>query len=129
LFLPTGKLGGILVESRWRGSRPEWTAIGIGINVRDVKHPGGSALGSGVLRLDVLNEILPAVRAAASGRGHLSDQELADFAARDVALGRRCKEPWSGRVSGVAADGALLIETPDGVKRMREGSLVLEKSI
>ena len=128
LFLPTGKLGGILVESRWRGSRPEWTAIGIGINVRDVKHPGGSALGTGVLRLDVLSEILPAVRAAASGRGHLSDQELADFAARDVALGRRCRAPWGGRVSGVAADGALLIEIPGGVKRMREGSLVLEES-
>src|SRR5688572_8245425 len=35
MYLPAGKLGGILVESRWRGPRPEWTAIGIGINVRD----------------------------------------------------------------------------------------------
>jgi hypothetical protein len=68
------------------------------------------------------------VRAAAIARGHLSGSELADFAARDVAYGRRCREPWSGRVSGVAADGALLIETPGGVKRMREGSLVLEES-
>ncbi len=127
LFLPSGKLGGILVESRWRGARPEWTAIGIGINVRDVRYPGGAALGADVSRLDVLAEIVPALRAAASGRGHLSDAELAEFAARDVAFGRRCREPSKGRVSGITTNGALLIETPDGVKRMLEGSLVLEE--
>ena len=126
LYLPSGKLGGILVESRWRGARPEWTAIGIGINVRDVRYAGGAALGAEVSRLDVLAEILPALRAAASGRGHLSDAELAEFAARDVAFGRRCTGPCTGRVSGIAPDGALLIETSDGVKRMVEGSLTLE---
>ena len=128
LYLPTGKLGGILVESRWRGARPEWTAIGIGVNVRDVRYPGGAALGASVSRLDVLAELMPALRAAASARGHLSDAELAEFAARDVAFGRRCVEPRNGRVSGVSSDGALLIETPAGLQRVLEGSLVLEAS-
>ena len=128
LYLPAGKLGGILVESRWRGSRPEWTAIGVGVNVKVVRFPGGAALGAQVSRLDVLGEMVPALRAAASARGHLTDAELTEFAARDVALGRDCREPVKGRVTGIAADGALLVEAPDGVKRVVEGSLVLDES-
>lgn len=128
LYLHGGKLGGILVESRWRGTRPEWTAIGIGINVRGTSHPGGAALGPGVGRLDVLGELIPAVRAAAAARGHLSDAEVAEFAARDIVFGRACRQPFTGRVSGIANDGALLIETRHGMKRVLEGSLVLEES-
>jgi hypothetical protein len=56
------------------------------------------------------------------------DREVADFAARDIAMGRACREPVRGRVSGIATDGALLIETPQGMKRVLEGSLVLEES-
>ena len=127
LLLPAGKLGGILLESRWHGDRPEWTAIGIGINVRQVAYPGGTALGPHVSRRDVLAELVPAIRAAASARGHLTDVELAEFAARDMARGLGCREPVKGRVAGIAANGALLIETPEGVKRVVEGSLVLEE--
>jgi BirA family biotin operon repressor/biotin-[acetyl-CoA-carboxylase] ligase len=125
LYLPAGKLGGILVESRWRGPRPEWTAIGIGINVKAVGFPGGAALGPAVDRLEILGEVVPAVRAAAAARGHLSDSELAEYAARDLARGRHCREPVSGRVTGIASDGALLIETANRTEAVREGSLVL----
>jgi BirA family biotin operon repressor/biotin-[acetyl-CoA-carboxylase] ligase len=31
---PGGKLAGVLVEARWRDTRPEWVAVGVGINVR-----------------------------------------------------------------------------------------------
>jgi len=127
LYLTAGKLGGILVESRWRGPRPEWTAIGVGINVRAVSHPRGAALGAGVSRLDVLGELVPAVRAAAAARGHLSEKELSEFASRDIAQGRTCRQPLSGRVAGVRADGALLVETSAGLQAAREGSLVLEE--
>ena len=121
-----GKLGGILVESRWRGSRPEWTAIGVGINVRDVQCAGGAALGADVPRRDVLGYLVPAVRAAAATRGHLSDRELAEFADRDVAAGRIARGPLVGQVAGIARDGALLIETAEGLRTVREGSLALE---
>jgi BirA family biotin operon repressor/biotin-[acetyl-CoA-carboxylase] ligase len=127
LFLGGGKLGGILVESRWRGTRPEWTAIGIGINVHSVSFTGGAALGSAISRLEVLADLIPAVRAAASARGHLSERELAEFLSRDLAAGRRCTEPIPGLVSGVAADGALLVATADGEKRATGGSLLLEQ--
>ena len=33
LYLLGGKLGGILVETRWREGRPDWVAIGLGLNV------------------------------------------------------------------------------------------------
>jgi BirA family transcriptional regulator, biotin operon repressor / biotin---[acetyl-CoA-carboxylase] ligase len=128
LLLPAGKLGGILLETRWHGERPEWTAIGIGINVRHVAWPGGAALGPQVSRREVLAELVPAIRAAASARGHLNDAELAEFSTRDIAVGRRCLEPVTGIVTGIGPDGALMIETMDGAKRVVEGSLVLEES-
>lgn len=126
LLLPDGKLAGILVETRWHGARPEWTAIGVGINVRGVAFPGGAALGSAVSRLEVLGELLPALRAAASARGHLTERELAEFSSRDVAAGRRCSEPVSGEVRGISSDGALIVQTTHDLKKVREGSLVLE---
>ena len=126
LHLPSGKLGGILVESRWRGPRPEWTAIGVGINVRDVQYAGGAALGAGVSRLDVLGEVVPAIRAAASARGHLSGKEVAEFMSRDIAAGRRCRAPVQGTVAGISPDGALLVATDGDLTRVVEGSLVLD---
>lgn len=125
LYLQGSKLGGILVETRWRGPRPEWTAIGIGINVREAGHPGAASLGPRVDRLEVLGAVVPAVRAAAATRGHLTAREVAEFGARDVALGRPCTEPAAGRVAGIDEDGALLVEAPGGVRRFLDGSLVL----
>ena len=126
LYLPSGKLGGILVESRWRGPQPEWTAIGVGINVRGVQYPGGAALGAGVSRLEVLGELVPVVRAAASARGHLSDTEVAEFRARDIATGRTCRAPVHGIVAGISPDGALLVSAGGGLTRVVAGSIVLD---
>jgi len=125
LYLQGGKLGGILVETRWRGSRPEWTAIGLGINVREAVHPGASSLGPDVARLAVLDAVVPAIRAAAAAAGRLTARELAEFAARDVAAGRTCREPVDGVVAGVDEDGALRVETGSGTRRFLDGSLVL----
>lgn len=126
LYLASAKLGGILVESRWRGTRPEWTAIGVGINVRAAGFEGAAALGDGVSRLEVLSELVPSLRAASSARNHLSAQELAEFKGRDLAAGKACREPVRGIVAGVATDGALLVDTADGRRRVLEGSLVLD---
>jgi hypothetical protein len=74
----------------------------------------------------VLAELVPALRAAANARGHLSPAEIEEFGKRDAFSGRVCREPARGRAAGIAPDGALLIETPMGVKPVREGSLVLD---
>ena len=127
LYLTGGKLGGILVESRWRDGRPDWVAIGIGVNIlAPADQPAAASLGPGTARLHVLSELIPAVRAAAAARGHLTPREVADFTARDLAAGRPCRSPRAGRVAGIAEDGALLVVTAAGVQRCRDGSLVLD---
>lgn len=121
------KLGGILIEARWRDGRPEWVALGVGINVSapaDVEHAIG--LRSGVTALDVLAAVVPPLRRAAAKRGPLSSAELESFALRDVAAGKRCSEPAPGTVRGINEQGELLVESVEGSSAYRSGSLVLE---
>lgn len=127
LLVGTGKLGGILVESRWRESFVDWVAIGIGINVERAAVGDGASLRPGTRRLDVLAELVPALRAAARARGALTTAELEAWAARDHAAGRRCRLPMSGRVRGLAPDGSLIVERDGATALARTGSLVLEE--
>lgn len=127
LFIDQGKLAGILVEARWRQQALEWVAIGLGVNVRA---PQGveraAALDVGAERLEVLAELMPALRAAAATTGLLDPHEIDEFNARDLARGRRCSEPALGRVAGITPAGELLIALADSVAPFRSGSLVLE---
>jgi BirA family biotin operon repressor/biotin-[acetyl-CoA-carboxylase] ligase len=124
LYVGDGKLAGILVEARWRANRLDWVAIGIGVNVRapaDVEN--AASLAPDVDRVDVLAELVPALRAAALARGPLSASELDEFAARDMAAGRACVTPASGRVRGITSAGELLVDTDGGPRAFRDGSL------
>jgi BirA family biotin operon repressor/biotin-[acetyl-CoA-carboxylase] ligase len=126
LMLDDGKLGGILIESRWREERIDWIAIGIGINCRvpaDV--PNARALRAGTDRIDVLAELVPAVRAAAEARGTLTGAELHEFERRDWARGRRSVAPLGGIVQGIDMRGGLLVRTASGDVAVRSGSLIL----
>ena len=125
LLVDGRKLAGVLIEARWRNARPDWVAIGIGINLTvTADQPLAIALQAADPR-DVLAECLPTVRAAAFAEGALSDAELAAFATRDVALGRSVAEPAAGTARGISSSGALLVETVGGVTACRAGSLVL----
>ena len=120
-----GKLAGILVETRWRAARPDWVAIGFGLNV--IAPPGvagAASLRPGASRVAVLEALLPALREAARGSGPLDAAEMEAYAERDAARGRRCAEPVEGRVEGITPDGALLVDTASGLARVRAGSLV-----
>jgi BirA family biotin operon repressor/biotin-[acetyl-CoA-carboxylase] ligase len=128
LMLDGGKLGGILIESRWREERVDWVAIGIGINCRVPRDiPNARALLEGTGRIDVLAALVPAVRAAAASRGALTAPELRDYERRDWARGRRCTAPVAGVVRGIDARGALLVRTSTGDVAARSGSLILEE--
>ena len=123
-----GKIGGILVESRWQDERLDWVAIGMGLNVRrpgDV--PGASALRPGCSRVEILSDLIPAIRAAAQAPGMLTPDELAAWHARDAGRGRRCREPIAGEVMGIDRAGSLLVRAPDGVRACRSGSLVFQE--
>jgi BirA family biotin operon repressor/biotin-[acetyl-CoA-carboxylase] ligase len=128
LYIEEGKLGGILVEARWRERSVEWIAIGLGVNVRrpaNVDRAG--SLEPGTDRLDVLSELVPALRIAAGATGSLEAAELEEFNARDLARGRACTEPALGRVAGITPEGKLLVALADSVTSFRSGSLVLEE--
>jgi BirA family biotin operon repressor/biotin-[acetyl-CoA-carboxylase] ligase len=128
LYIDRNKLGGVLVEARWREQSLEWIAIGLGVNMRlpdGVDNAG--ALEEGSTRLDVLGDLVPALRKAAEATGPLDDGELEEFNARDLARGKICLEPALGRVAGISPTGELLVALADSVAPFRSGSLVLEE--
>ncbi len=130
LMRDEGKLGGILIESRWRDEGVDWVAIGIGINCRVPQDIGNArALRADVPRVDVLASLVPAVRLAAASTGALAAVELRDFERRDWARGRRCSAPIAGVVHGIDARGGLLVRTGGGDVAARSGSLVLEEDL
>jgi BirA family biotin operon repressor/biotin-[acetyl-CoA-carboxylase] ligase len=130
LLIRGAKLAGVLVEVRWRGARPDWVAIGLGVNVVAPRAvPGAAGLRTGTSRVDVLEAIVPALRRTAAPTGPLDARELQLFAARDYARGRRCVRPAPGVVAGVTAAGELAVETPAGVRHFRAGSLLLQEGV
>jgi BirA family biotin operon repressor/biotin-[acetyl-CoA-carboxylase] ligase len=127
LYVDEKKLGGILVEARWREQTVEYVAIGLGVNVRTPRSVRSAArLEAGTDRLDVLSELVPAVVAASRASGPLKADEMEEFDARDLARGRKCIEPAVGRVAGITPTGELLVALADSVAEFRSGSLVLE---
>jgi BirA family biotin operon repressor/biotin-[acetyl-CoA-carboxylase] ligase len=130
LYLGLRKLGGILVEARWRENVPEWVAIGVGINVKPPESEGrGIGLGDDVSRIDVLLDVVPAIRVAAARTGLLDESEVEAFALRDIAAGHRCREPVVGRVRGIDASAVLLVDVGSTIVEVRAGSLVLEEEM
>ena len=126
LYIDRNKLAGILVETRWREQAVEWVAIGLGVNViAPEKMQNAAGLEPGTERLDVLGELVPALRAAARARGPLGAAEREEFNARDLARGRACVQPAVGRVAGITPTGELLVALADSVVPFRSGSLVL----
>jgi BirA family biotin operon repressor/biotin-[acetyl-CoA-carboxylase] ligase len=124
LYVGERKLAGILIETRWRGTAPDWVAIGFGLNVVDPDVATGVGLRPGVSRVEVLDALVPALRRAAGASGHLSDDELARWNARDIAAGRFLLSPGEGRASGITREGELLVADAAGSPtRHRSGSL------
>lgn len=127
LFVEGRKLAGILIEARWRESRLDWVAIGVGVNVcAPVDFPLAGSLDNGTRRIEVLTDLVPSLRLAAKAIGNLSSVELAEWDARDLARGRVCREPARGIVEGITSGGELLVALADSVARFRTGSLVLD---
>lgn len=130
LYVGGRKLAGILIETRWRGSAPDWVAIGFGLNVVAPALGTATGLAEGTSRIDALSRLVPALRAAAAAQGHLGDAELAAWRVRDLAFGRATTAPAAGIARGVDAAGELLIEEPGGiVSRHRTGSLTFDEPL
>ncbi len=130
LFLAQRKLAGVLTEARWRGDMLEWIVVGVGVNVRD---PGADTptafLGDGQRQGDVLVDVVQSVLAAANQRGELTVAELAQYARRDMALGRLVTAPLQGTVLGITPRGGVAIRTSGGDAVAVAGSLVFEAPV
>lgn len=132
LYVGSRKLAGVLIEARWREGRPEWVAIGLGINLRPpTSETKAIGLRAGVTADEVLDRVVPAMRHAAGIAGSLTGAELARFAERDLAAGRACVEPAVGVVQGIDPAGALLVDVSSRdstqIVVIRAGSLVFRE--
>ena len=123
LFIGNRKLAGTLIETRWRGTAPEWVAIGFGLNVSAPDLETAIGLPPGVSRIAVLDRVIPALRRASRAARHLTDQEVATWRERDLATGLQVNAPSEGTVEGINSTGEILIRTRAGVSAHRSGSL------
>lgn len=121
LRLAERKVGGVLSEARWHGTRAEWVVIGVGVNLRnrvpDALAAEAASLGevTTVPAPDALAPlVIDAVRAAIMRTGTLDPDELEDWSLRDDLFGRRIMTPVMGIAEGITADGSLRVRQADG---------------
>ncbi len=130
LYVRDRKLAGILIETRWRGTAPDWVAIGFGLNVIAPELTTATGLARGTTRLAALERVVPALRAAAAASDHLSRAELVRWRERDVAAGRSITAPAHGVVTGISPQGELLVAVDGGtVAHFRTGSLTFAEPL
>jgi BirA family biotin operon repressor/biotin-[acetyl-CoA-carboxylase] ligase len=125
------KVGGILCETRTGNDGAAWVSVGVGLNVHgpvpaEVVERAGALdeVKPGITRLAVLEELIPRLHQLRSGSA-LSDAEQAAYRRLDWLAGREVVEPLAGRVSGVDPDGALVVETGSGMRRVLAGTVVV----
>jgi len=139
------KLGGILIEAQGEAAGTSAAVIGIGVNVRlpaalrDGIAQAVTDLASISPRLPSRNRLLAALlielehvltRFSAYGFAPLRDEWMARNAHQGklVTLSSGDGSSVSGRVMGVAEDGALLLQTERGLERHVNGELSLRAS-
>lgn len=125
LLVQGRKLAGILIEVRWRDAKPEWVAIGVGINrVVPASFPDVAHVRDDISRDSLLSLVAPALRRAAAAHGPLTAEECRVWAARDFAVGRHVTSPAAGIVQGITPQGAVRIATEHGEIACQSGSLL-----
>ena len=130
LYVRGRKLAGVLIETRWRGTAPEWVSIGFGLNVAPPPLDSAIGLAEGTTRRAALVRLVPALRRAARATGLLTDDDLSRWSARDVARGRVIETPSAGTVAGISARGELLVRGTDGTETAhRSGTLTFAEPL
>lgn len=126
------KVAGILCEGRWQGDALQWLGIGIGVNVAN-EIPAELAeraialreLRPNVRRIDILDQLVPALLRLTAHGAELTQFEVVAFARRDWLRGRQIRSPLPGRAAGIRPDGALLVDTGAGTTMVRDGHVEL----
>jgi BirA family transcriptional regulator, biotin operon repressor / biotin---[acetyl-CoA-carboxylase] ligase len=142
LLTARGKLGGILIEMRAEAGGPVHVVIGIGLNVLlddaareavkaagnladDIRAQGGAVPDRNAIVAGLLTRLIPALAdfPAQGLTPHLANWNDCDaLFDREVNV-ENAGEITRGRARGIDAHGALLVETPAGVRRFISGEV------
>ena len=121
LLLDDHKLGGILCEARWQGTRLGWIVVGVGLNVHNPLPGGTDRSAARLADYGFAGEVEPlgaAVTDVVARVTHsattLSETELAAFAERDWLKGRSLLRPCAGTALGISPNGKLRVAKSDG---------------
>jgi len=133
LVVDQRKVGGILCEMRWHGARPEWVAIGVGLNVTNrlpdaLRHSATTLaqVAAGLSLADVRDAVIPVLRAVKVDDTALDPLEVAEFDRRNWLQGRTISSPVKGTVGGIDQSGGLEVAGTDGTSHvLRAGDLTL----
>jgi BirA family biotin operon repressor/biotin-[acetyl-CoA-carboxylase] ligase len=144
LVTPRGKLGGILIEMRAEAGGPVHLVIGIGVNVllddaaRAAVQAAGNVADDLRAHCDPVpdrNEIVAAMLARLIPALGMFPRtgfapHLPDWHERDALRDREVRVENAGEITrgmarGIDAHGALLVETPTGVRRFISGEVTV----
>jgi BirA family biotin operon repressor/biotin-[acetyl-CoA-carboxylase] ligase len=136
------KLGGILIELRAEASGPAYVVIGIGLNVvlgdgvhRQIEASGTRAadlLGLGVQRADRNAVVSALIASTVTGldqyerdgfSGFAADWRAADALAGKAVVVSSENGSVTGHARGIDVDGALCVQTRDGLQRFVTGDV------
>lgn len=124
------KLAGILCEARSAPDGESWVAVGVGINVHgplpadlNTRAVALDQVIPEVSRLAVLEHLMPRLHCMKQAPLLGSDEQV-EYQQLDWLRGREVISPLRGQAIGVDQDGALVVETPEGRKRIVAGSVV-----
>ncbi len=126
LMIGNAKLAGILLESAGGNERLEWLVIGFGANLATAPLVPGretASLAAGAVE-DVAEALLSRLevwRAAGLAAARSAWLRAAQNLGNTIKLSRPELE---GRFQGIAADGALLLERPEGIIRVVSGEVL-----
>jgi BirA family biotin operon repressor/biotin-[acetyl-CoA-carboxylase] ligase len=142
LVIDQGKVGGILIELRAEAGGTTLVVVGIGLNLSlpevvrlrieaegnraaGLSMVAGSLPGRNELVAALVNEGIQVVaELAASGFGGLRREYAASDCLRGQAISVSGHQvPWSGVAAGIDTDGALLVQTASGMRRVVSGDV------
>lgn len=132
IWLGERKLAGILIETTQVGTQ-RYVVVGVGINIDPVPSDGLRTAPAALVELlpgataaGVLAQVAaPLVRDVLAFEHQSFAPLRAAFAARDLLLGRavQCTDGTTGTACGVDVDGALLVHTAHGPKKIRSAEV------
>jgi BirA family biotin operon repressor/biotin-[acetyl-CoA-carboxylase] ligase len=131
LLAPDGrKVAGLLAEAEHKGGRTAWVVLGIGVNVRsapsDVPAAHLEELGGYVDRAALALALIRGLMALPDDLARDPQQVLHRWRVHALWLGRLVRVgAYQGRAVDIDEDGALMLETASGPRRVLAGDVEL----